>query len=157
MDDRPSLAQLLETEHRQIDAGIEAYTGTESGDGSDALRHAIDALRRHIYVEEAFCFDALRAQGLMMPVMVMLREHGEIWQSCDRTEAALDDGNDSVATAEAGRLLAMLDSHNGKEEPVLYPHIGDAIGPDATAELVTFLDSGTMPNGWVCAAAPQTR
>lgn len=153
MTEGPSLAQLLETEHRQIDAGIEAYTKTEAGAGLDALQDAIDGLRRHIYLEEAFCFDALRARGLMMPVMVMLREHGELWRSCDRIEKSLDDADDEATTAEAEKLLGLLDSHNGKEEPVLYPHISEAIGPDANADLLKFLDTGTMPEGWICATA----
>ena len=153
MAEGPSLAQLLEAEHRQIDAGIEAYTTTEPGAGLDALQNAIDGLRRHIYLEEAFCFDALRARGLMMPVMVMLREHGEIWRSCDRVEVALEEADDDAATSEAEHLLRILDAHNGKEEPVLYPHISAAIGPDANADLLRFLDDGKMPAGWVCATA----
>ncbi|GAA4675712.1 hemerythrin domain-containing protein [Gordonia humi] len=150
MPESASLAQLLEAEHREIDAGIAAYTA-DPAHGAAALRTAVDSLRRHIYLEEEFCFDALRERGLMMPVMVMLREHGEIWALCDHAVAALDSCEDSSRSAH--RLLAVLDAHNGKEEPVLYPHIGEAIGDDASADLLDFLDTGTMPDGWVCATA----
>ena len=150
MPNDTSLAELLEAEHRAIDAGIEEYTGDSPG-GEAALTEAIDALRRHIYLEEEFCFDALRERGLMMPVMVMLREHGEIWTVCDAVADAIAAGTE--ATDAAASLLTMLEVHNSKEEPILYPHIAEAIGPDASADLLDFLETGTMPDGWVCAAA----
>ncbi|NLE78648.1 MAG: hypothetical protein GX610_03540 [Rhodococcus sp.] len=94
-------AQLLQIEHRQIDAGIEAYT---TGTGAGA-------------------------------------------------ETALDDSDATTVAAAAEHLLAVLGSHNAKEEPVLYPHISDAVGADAASKLVDFIESGSMPEGWVCATA----
>lgn len=75
-----TLASVLEREHREIDEGIVAYESRlAAGVDEPALLHrAMDALRRHIYLEEEFLFPPLRAVGMVAPVFVMLREHGEI-------------------------------------------------------------------------------
>ncbi|HET7045217.1 MAG TPA: hemerythrin domain-containing protein, partial [Gaiellaceae bacterium] len=59
-----TLAAALEREHREIDAGIEAFDveSAENGGRVESLTGAISALRRHIYLEEAFLFPALRSE-----------------------------------------------------------------------------------------------
>src|SRR6185437_13094418 len=52
-----SLAQTLQKEHDEIDAGIAAFTASP-GD-RQLLTRAIRALRRHIYLEEEFLFPLL--------------------------------------------------------------------------------------------------
>lgn len=150
------LASALEQEHRDIDAGIEAYTAArdQGGDDVPALRRAMGALRRHIYLEEEFIFPTLKAGGLMAPVWVMLREHGEMWAVLDRIDAGLDDGAtaDAIAT-DCKTLLELTEAHNEKEEPVIYPHVDSALDDDAQSRLWTFLDSGSTPDGWVCERA----
>lgn len=150
-----SLSALLEQEHHDIDAGIEAFVdGLARGELPTAeLGRAVDALRRHIYLEEAFLFPPLRAAGLLAPVLVMLREHGEIWRILDAIEsldpAAAPDG----VRDRCRELLDLLAAHNAKEEPIVYPR-GDAeLDDEQTAELRTFIESGRMPDGWVCAQA----
>lgn len=150
------LASALEQEHRDIDAGIEAYTAAREKGGDDvpALQRAIGALRRHIYLEEEFIFPTLKAGGLMAPVWVMLREHGEMWAVLDRIDAGLNDGAtaDSIGT-DCTSLLELTEAHNEKEEPVIYPHVDSALDDDAQSRLWTFLDSGSTPDGWVCERA----
>lgn len=151
-----TLTAALEREHREIDAALGAFAdGLESGEvrGAD-LDRAADALRRHIYLEEAFLFPALRAAGMVPPVLVMLREHGEIWRSLDALERDVGPGTAAgTAQVRCEELLAQLASHNAKEEPIIYPQ-GDAVLSDqAKAELHEFIDSGRMPPGWVCAQA----
>lgn len=147
------LSAALEREHREIDGGIEAFTaGATNGDYDDAaLLHALSALRRHIYLEEAFLFPPLRDAGLMMPIMVMEREHGELWQLMDIVQAAHDGGDkpeELVPTCQ--ELLALLDRHNSKEEPIIYPQADAALDEQANVQLQEFIASGTMPEGWVC-------
>ena len=154
-----TLTAALEREHQEIDAGLAAFV---DGLDSDELRgaeldRAADALRRHIYLEEEFLFPPLRAAGMVPPVLVMLREHGEIWRTLDAL--GLDVGPGTAAgTAQdrsvvARELLAQLVRHNAKEEPIIYPQ-GDAVLSDqAKAELHEFIDNGRMPPGWVCAQA----
>jgi hypothetical protein len=49
--------------------------------------------------------------------------------------------------------LARLDQHNTKEEPIIYPRADADLPIDTTAELRSFLETGTAPAGWVCEAA----
>jgi hypothetical protein len=150
-----SLTEALEREHHEIDAGIESFVeGLSLGETrTGELTRATDALRRHIYLEEEFLFPPLRAAGMLPPVLVMLREHGALWRTLDQI-AALDLGSDDgTARDQCTALLAQLAAHNAKEEPIIYPQ-GDALLPDdAKQDLGTFVDSGAMPAGWVCAQA----
>lgn len=154
-----TLTAALEREHQEIDAGLAAFV---DGLDSDELRGAeldrpADALRRHIYLEEEFLFPPLRAAGMVPPVLVMLREHGEIWRTLEALELDVGPGT-AAGTAQdrsvvARELLAQLARHNAKEEPIIYPQ-GDAVLSDqAKAELHEFIDNGRMPPGWVCAQA----
>ncbi|MDT0202266.1 hemerythrin domain-containing protein [Nocardioides sp. AE5] len=150
-----TLSGALEREHREIDAGIEAYVASLAGTEPDlaALGEAMVALRRHIYLEEEFLFPPLRAAGLMAPVFVMLREHGELWDAMVAIDAALaaDAGQDlSAACAD---LLGRLEAHNAKEEPIVYPVADREIDEEATAALLDLIATDTLPPGWVCAQA----
>lgn len=141
-----SLAMALEREHHEIDAGIEAFM-----DGTrDALVGAVRALRRHIYLEEEFLFPALHAAGLTAPVLVMLREHAQMWATLDALDADPDDG---AAYTLCRRLTVQLLHHNLKEEKILYPEL-ERVVPEPRAErLRAFLESGEMPAEWVCVRA----
>ncbi|MCK9250649.1 MAG: hemerythrin domain-containing protein [Solirubrobacteraceae bacterium] len=151
-----ALGAALEREHREIDAGVEAYRrGLVAGDASGkALGRTFDALRRHIYLEEAFLFPAMRDE-LAIPTLVMLREHGELWRTMDAIEAASDV---DASLAACDELMARLDAHNEKEEPIFYGRADVLLAPSEHAELTAFLEAGRMPDGWVCqtAHAPRT-
>ncbi len=153
-----SLAAALEREHREIDEGIEAF-GAEHEEGGgrvESLTGAIAALRRHIYLEEQFLFPALRSE-LAVPTIVMLREHGEIWRTLDELEAQLAArGSDQEVRALCRELLARLAAHNGKEEPIFYTRADPGLPAAAAEELRVFLESGRMPEGWVCHDAATT-
>jgi hemerythrin-like domain-containing protein len=151
-----TLAAALEREHREIDEGIEAFLAgrAERRDHIESLRQAIEALRRHIFLEEEFLFPPLRAAGLVAPIFVMLREHGEIWDTLDVIEAQLRaGGGDGPLAARCQALLDQLERHNSKEEPIVYPEADTALTAGATAELREFLAAGRIPVGWVCAQA----
>ena len=115
-----TVAAALEREHRDIDGCVEAFLDDPAGAG-DVLRIGLLALRRHIYLEEVFLFPPLRAAGLEMPVQVMLTEHGELWRLVDAALAAVDRREPEEAAATSRQLLELLDRHNSKEEPVIYP------------------------------------
>jgi len=150
-----ALADALTTEHHEIDTGIETYlAGLDSGGGPAPLHAAMHALRRHIYLEETFLFPPLKAGGLMMAIMVMEREHGELWRGMDALEQTLLAPRDPEELRDACRsLLALLDDHNSKEEPVVYPRADADLTGGQRDQLAAFLESGTFPDGWVCAKA----
>lgn len=153
----------LTREHREIDAGIEEFmAGLDQGEvRPEPLLTAMQALRRHIYLEEVFLFPPIRAAGMMMPIMVMLREHGQLWRAMDALTALVADlSADRADSAQAEQplarcreLLAMLDQHNSKEEPIIYPRTESDLTAEATAELAEFLRSSDVPDGWVCQQA----
>lgn len=154
MVDDTTLTAALEREHHEIDAALEAFAEGEQAGRSrpEELARAASALRRHIYLEEEFLFPPLRAAGVMAPVLVMLREHGEIWRTLEELEQAASESS-GAATERCRDLLGQLEKHNAKEEPIIYPE-GDAkLDEDAKRDLHAFIDSGAMPPGWVCAMA----
>ncbi|MCZ7590157.1 MAG: hemerythrin domain-containing protein [Gaiella sp.] len=152
--EKGTLASALEQEHREIDRAIEDYLASSDDDESriEALEQTMTALRRHIYLEEEFLFPPLRDAGFVAPVFVMLREHGELWDTMGTIERELADDPAEVP-GRCKWLLAQLAKHNAKEEPILYPHADGVLGAPASAELVTFLERGRIPDGWVCAGA----
>ncbi|GAA5229945.1 hemerythrin domain-containing protein [Arthrobacter cryoconiti] len=163
--DQGTLGGALETEHRQIDGGIEAYLTALAGLDSPAdladpapLQSAIEGLRRHIYLEEEFLFPPLKAAGLMGPIFVMLREHGQLWTAMDHLDILLADAPATGASATASlreactALLALLDAHNSKEEPIIYTQADAILDAAASDDLLKFLAQGTTPDGWVAAA-----
>jgi hemerythrin-like domain-containing protein len=153
-----SLSDALTREHRDIDGGIEAFVADLDRDAvtPEPLLTAFEALRRHIYLEEEFLFPPIRQAGLLMPVMVMIREHGALWQLMDALTELLADNDpgdvDDELLSTCRALLDQLDQHNSKEEPIIYPHADADLDEQAAAHLVDFLESGSTPAGWVCEA-----
>jgi hemerythrin-like domain-containing protein len=150
------LSVVLEREHHEIDSGIEAFI-EKLDRGSlqpELLTDALEALRRHIYVEEVFLFPPIREAGVVMPVFVMLREHGELWRTMETLADLLADGNDGRRLTETcAQLLDQLHQHNSKEEPVIYPNADTGLPPHTSAELTRFMETGRTPDGWVCQQA----
>jgi iron-sulfur cluster repair protein YtfE (RIC family) len=152
-----TLAQALEREHHEIDDGIQAFLAGLADTGRppapEPLRQAMDALRRHIFLEEEFLFPPLREAGLFAPIFVMLREHGEMWRAMEALEAQL--GEDAGAALSEGcrDLLAQLERHNTKEEAIVYPQADEVLTAPAVAGLRAFLEAGRVPAGWVCSGA----
>jgi hemerythrin-like domain-containing protein len=151
-----TLATALEREHREIDAGVEAFLAglAEGQPRPESLIQAMRALRRHIYLEEQFLFPPLREAGMVAPIFVMLREHGEIWDTMDAMDRELARDGAGAAMSEVCRvLLEQLERHNAKEEPIIYPQADAVLAADASAELHEHLAAGRLPEGWVCARA----
>lgn len=149
-----TLAAALEREHHEIDTGIEEFLAARAqGEQKvEPLERAMDALKRHIYLEEAFMFPPLRKAGLMAPLMVMVREHGELWDTMDEIDAQLD-AETSLGEEICRKLLEQLAKHNSKEEQIVYPQADARLDAATDASLRAFIANGQMPEGWVCAKA----
>lgn len=149
-----TVAAALEREHEEIDAGIETFVAAPDGERDpEPLARAVAALRRHIYLEEEFLFPPLREAGMIAPVFVMVREHGQMWRILDALDAELADGVAAASVADLLReLQEQLQAHNPKEERILYPQVDQALSPVAGAQLRALLDLGRLPDGWVCQA-----
>ena len=146
-----TLAAALEREHHEIDAGIEEFLAnrTNGGDQSEPLSRALSALRRHIYLEEEFLFPPLDEAGLVAPIFVMLREHGEMWQTMEVIDAQLQRSPQEGPSEElCHELLEQLERHNSKEEAIIYPQADTTVDAELDAKLRSFLADGEMPQGW---------
>ena len=153
--DEGTLGAALEREHREIDAGIAAFTSgqPEKANPIESLTRAIAGLRRHLYLEEEFLFPPMRPT-LAIPMIVMLREHGELWRTLDTLEARLGEGGPDASVQEVcSELVTRLDKHNSKEEPIFYTQADTTLTASANVQLKAFLESGQMPAGWVCQGA----
>jgi len=155
-------SQLLEHEHREIDEGLAAFReGLESGAWNrQAFAAAASELRDHIYVEEEVLFPWLRKGGLVAPIMVMLREHGEIWRALDDLDRFIEAGQDvEAARAVYDRLAAVLEAHNAKEEAILYRVTDQVLDGEQAETLRKALDSASTdrPPDWVCQAVAAGR
>lgn len=147
------LSIVLEREHHEIDSGIETFI--EKLDAGcmqpEPLSAVLEALRRHIYLEETFLFPPIREAGMVMPILVMMREHGALWRTMGTLADLLVDRADSEQLRAACReLLGQLEQHNSKEEPIVYPHADTDIPAQVGAELARFIETGRTPDGWVC-------
>lgn len=152
-----TLAQALEREHERIDAGVAAYLA--EGDLS-ALRGATVALRRHIYLEEAFLLPAVGRAGHTAEAMVVLREHGQIWRLLDQLDEAAGSGtvgDEGAVRMLCTRLTGQLRHHNLHEERDVYPLAEEVLGDPATGALREALAAATVPEGWVCYRARSRR
>ena len=85
------------------------------------------------------------------PVLVMLREHGEIWALLDALDTDVAAGTSAARLAQTfAQLEEALEQHNLKEERILYP-AGDQVLDATVAEAVRgALSDGLMPADWVC-------
>jgi iron-sulfur cluster repair protein YtfE (RIC family) len=143
----------LEDQHHRIDDGIKPVMGG-AGDWA-ALTKSLDLLRLHLYLEEAILFPVLEKAGLMMPVFVMKREHGQMWPTLAKLTAACQaQGSLDAVRADCEELYKLLRIHNPKEEQIVYT-AADALGAKGADEhMVATLDAADAPDGWVCAMAP---
>lgn len=151
-----TLSAELTREHHEIDFAIAAFIG-ELGNGNtqrELLTETLEALRRHIYLEEVFLFPPLRDAGMVMPIFVMMREHGELWRTMDALTDLLADGNTTLRLRDTcTQLLNQLVQHNSKEEPIIYPNADTELPTQTSVELTRLLATGRAPDGWVCQQA----
>jgi regulator of cell morphogenesis and NO signaling len=152
MTDR-DISVVLEREHHEIDRGVEAFIAMLDGGHVqvERLNAAMDALRRHIYLEETLLFPPIREAGMAMPIFVMMREHGELWRTIGSLNDLLVDGAGVGPLRNiCYRLLGQLKQHNSKEEPIIYHRADAELPAQVGAELARFIEAGTIPDGWVC-------
>lgn len=151
-----AVGTVLEADHHRIDAHFANFARALAEDTVDAVSfaNAGAALRHHIYVEESLHFPPLRRAGLLAPVLVMLREHGEIWRLLDALDEAIGSGTSAADLVADWQVLERaLADHNVREENILYPAADRILPLDVAEEVLDGLSSGRTPEGWVCEMA----
>ena len=149
-----SVGEVLERDHHRIDGYFETFAQSLSGEGpidAEAFSTGAAGLRHHIYVEEVLHFPAMKAGGLMGPVFVMLREHGELWDRMDEIATKLESGASAAEIVPVWKALEDgLEAHNDKEEKILYPAGDDLLTDDLGEEILETLANPDIPEGWTC-------
>lgn len=137
------LSGPLTSEHRKLD---ELWNQTHGAlEGASTERGALletfgGELRRHIQDEENVLFAAFEARTGMTgggPTMVMRIEHREMEALLQELGALFGSDNDTVQTVKrANAFCTLLDSHDKKEEGMLYPTMDRVFGEASSAELL---------------------
>ncbi|MEI2715186.1 MAG: hypothetical protein V9G04_18315 [Nocardioides sp.] len=93
MDPTSSVGALLERDHERIDLLLTDFAGSLSNAAPDVetFTAAAHALRHHIYVEEEFHFPTVLEHGFEVQMLILIREHGQIWDALDKIETMLAD------------------------------------------------------------------
>lgn len=143
----------LEDQHHRIDDGIKPVV--DGAGDREALAKSLTLLRLHLYLEEAILFPVLEKTGLMMPVFVMKREHGQMWPTMTKLVAACKaKGALDAVRADCEELYKLLRIHNPKEEQIVYTAANALGAKGADEHMVATLDAADAPDDWVCAMAP---
>lgn len=150
---------VLESDHRTIDEGFDKFITLATAGTIDAatVAPAIEGLRRHIWVEEETFFPPLRQAGVVGPVMVMLREHGELWAHLDELEELLSkpEPDQAFILEASARITRALAQHNFKEENILYASAARFLDDESIHQIVAENLTAERPRDWVCAMAPR--
>ncbi len=117
----PSIAELLEKDHREIDALFEKAA---AGD-REALAAFKEQLVRHMDIEEQILFPALAQTPFAVPCRVMAKEPDIL--------------RDLLAADDLQALPTCLGPHNDKEEQVIYPACAGPGFGDLTSRIAAAL------------------
>lgn len=122
-----TIQQAFTADHRACDenlASVEKKLMAKAGVESDkAFARFRLQLEGHFDAEEQTLFPALEAvfPGGSGPVSVMRSEHAQARDLCNQVQNQISRGEFAQAAHSVDLLFSMLQSHNIKEEQVLYP------------------------------------
>jgi iron-sulfur cluster repair protein YtfE (RIC family) len=142
-----SITAFLSADHKRL---TELWEGTlaavEAEDFNTVHSRAaafIAGLRRHISMEEQILFPAIEDKtgaGDYGPTFAMRQEHRQIEHGLERLKhlVTVEERWTAIQAIEGQEidLSALLRSHDGKEEAVLYPMADQILGASAAKDLV---------------------
>lgn len=127
-----TISSYYSADHDRLDELFALYRSSKANEPI-AARATFDefqsGLRRHIAWEEEILFPVFESYTGMRhsgPTAVMRAEHRQIEQCLDTIGRRLHQG-DVATDDDDARLVSILESHNFKEEHVLYPAIDDQV------------------------------
>lgn len=144
-----NLNDALVHDHEEIDKPIAAYVLQSEEANPETLKQAVAELRSHIFMEEEVLFPPLAQAGMAMPVMVMHREHAEMWPVLDAIDSEISGSADATRLSALCKQLAeLLGNHNPKEEAILYPQTDGVLDGEDAVQVHGLLDTHAFPEGW---------
>nr|MBI3613652.1 hemerythrin domain-containing protein [Nitrospirota bacterium] len=127
----PTIHQFFQKDHERLDTLFKNFHALKRSDFAKAKEAFVQfkfGLQRHIVWEEDILFPLWERQTGMAevgPTMVMRAEHRQIGDYLETIHRKVQQ-QDPESDQEEQRLLAILSSHNQKEERILY-HAIDSI------------------------------
>ncbi len=141
-----TVSAALGSEHSWINDRFETFRQELARGQVDAesLSESLQALHRHIYMEEEILFPLLETRGLADVTSLLVQEHGDICRFGNAVVALIRRNAGCRRIQNAFKALhSLLEEHNFKEERVLYP---------AADQILRQLKEINLPEGWRCRA-----
>lgn len=143
---QPSIQHFFQEDHERLDALFKTFQTLKRSDYAKAKEAFVQfkfGLQRHIVWEEEVLFPLWERQTGMAevgPTMVMRAEHRQIGDYLEAIHHKVQQ-QDPESDREEQRLLAVLASHNKKEELVLYHAIDSLLSEADLASLYTAINN----------------
>lgn len=133
-----TINEFMSKDHDRLDGIFARFAGSEDrGEAKSLFAKFSSGLRTHIVWEEDLLFPPFEEKtGMrgMGPTEVMRSEHREIKKLLSGIDEALEGSKDTGGLQKA--LLAVLGSHNDKEEGVLYPALDRLFSPSEAKKVL---------------------
>ena len=135
MSEQHTISAFFEQDHDRLDALFQSFQTSKRRDFSKAKQAFTEfkvGLARHIAWEEELLFPLWEEKTGISgdgPTFVMRNEHRQIVAQLEAIHQKLAEQNPH-SDQEEQALLQVLDSHNLKEERVLYPSIDQVTTPE---------------------------
>lgn len=152
-----SIRTYFQQDHTELDDLLVQFQTLKRSDYAAAKSRFVAfkfGLQRHIVWEEELLFPAWeRATGQTEsgPTAVMRREHRQIADALEALHRKVQ-AADPESDAEERALLALLSSHNQKEERVLYPALDGTLGDEERAGIFRAMNELPEERYKVCCA-----
>ncbi len=160
MSDRKSISEFFEQDHDRLDELFTTFQRLKRSDfakATEAFKEFKFGLQRHIVWEEDLLFPLWEEKTGMSgggPTFVMRAEHRQVGDLLEVIHRKVTAG-DSESDQEEQRLLAVLGSHNMKEERVLYPSIDQVTTPGERAAVYQRMKDTPEDRSRVCCGVHQ--
>ena len=148
MSETQTISKFFEQDHDRLDELFKTFQRLKRSDfakAKEAFKDFKFGLQRHIVWEEDLLFPLWEEKTGMAeggPTFVMRNEHRQIGEQLEAIHQKVAEQNPD-SDQEEQALLALLGSHNMKEERVLYPSI-DQVTSEDERETV-FLNMKNIP------------
>jgi len=135
----PQINEFFTADHQKLDSLYTAFKKCISFDESSGVKYFQKfktQLINHIHWEESILFPLIEKlnPASMGPTMVMCSEHELIISLLTRIDKKLQH-NDTQSLPEVDELESILNTHNMKEESILYPMIDKHINEQQLVEV----------------------
>ncbi len=155
---RRTITEFFEQDHDRLDALFQSFQTLKRHDFAKArevFKEFKFGLQRHIVWEEDLLFPLWEEKSGMSeggPTFVMRAEHRQIGEQLEAIHLKVADENPE-SDQEERVLLGLLDSHNMKEERVLYPSIDHLTTPEECQGLFQKMNQIPEERYRVCSGA----